>query len=106
MSAGLAALGGALLATSDQAFDGASFDPIVGLIWFAAVVVFGVDSALSAVLGAALIVGLDSIRPDVSTLVIGVAAVAVGRLPGGLIHNSRRAGAASRDRCPRAACGP
>lgn len=95
VSAGLAALGGALLATSDRAFDSTSFDPVVGLVWFAAVVVFGVDSAAGAVLGAALIVTLDSIKPDVSTLVIGLAAVAVGWLPGGLVYSARRAAAAS-----------
>ena len=89
VSAGLAALGGALLATSDRAFDATSFDPVVGLVWFAAVVVFGVDSAMSAVLGAALIVGLDAIRPDVSTLVVGITAVLVGRLPGGLVYSAR-----------------
>jgi branched-chain amino acid transport system permease protein len=91
ISAGLAALGGSLLAISDRSFDAPSFDPIVGLIWFAAVVVFGVDSATSALLGAALIVALDSVRSDVSSLVIGVAAVAVGFLPGGLLYSARRA---------------
>jgi branched-chain amino acid transport system permease protein len=91
ISAGLAALGGSLLAISDRSFDATSFDPIVGLIWFAAVVVFGVDSSTSALLGAALIVALDSVRSDVSSLVIGVAAVAVGFLPGGLLYSARRA---------------
>ena len=91
ISAGLAALGGSLLAISDRSFDATSFDPIVGLIWFAAVVVFGVDSSTSALLGAALIVALDSARSDISSLVIGVAAVAVGFLPGGLLYSARRA---------------
>jgi branched-chain amino acid transport system permease protein len=92
VSAGLAALGGSLLATSDRAFDANAFDPIIGLIWFGAVVVFGVDSASSAVLGAALLVALDSVHRDVSTLVVGGAAVIVGFLPGGLIYSLRRLG--------------
>lgn len=91
VSAGLAALGGALLSISDRSFDPTAFDPVIGLIWFAAVVVFGVDSATSALLGAALIVALDSFRSDVSSLVIGIAAVAVGFLPGGLLYSTRRA---------------
>jgi branched-chain amino acid transport system permease protein len=91
VSAGLAALGGALLSISQRAFDAADFDPIVGLIWFAAVVVFGVDSATSAILGAALMVALDSVRADVSTLVVGLGAVTVGFLPGGLLYSGRRA---------------
>jgi branched-chain amino acid transport system permease protein len=90
VSSGLAALGGALLSVSDRSFDPTAFDPIIGLIWFAAVVVFGIDSATSALLGAALIVLLDSVHSDVSSIVIGTAAVAVGFLPGGLLYTVRR----------------
>jgi branched-chain amino acid transport system permease protein len=76
---------------SARAFDAVTFDPIQGLIWFAAVVVFGVDSAAGAVLGAALIVAVDtSTRAGVSTLLIGVGAVLLGRLPGGLLYSLRR----------------
>ena len=90
VSSGLAALGGALLSVSDRSFDATAFDPIIGLIWFAAVVVFGIDSATSALLGAALIVFLDSVHSDISSIVIGVAAVTVGFLPGGLLYTVRR----------------
>lgn len=91
ISSGLAGLGGALLAMSARAFDAVTFDPIQGLIWFAAVVVFGVDSAAGAVLGAALIVAVDtSTRAGVSTLLIGLGAVLLGRLPGGLLYSLRR----------------
>ncbi|UGQ10200.1 ABC transporter permease [Yinghuangia sp. ASG 101] len=92
VSAGVAALGGALLGMGGRAFDAQSFDPLMGLIWFAAVVVFGVDSAAGAVLAAALIVGLDSsTRAGVSTIVIGAGAVLLSRMPGGVLATARRA---------------
>ncbi|WP_436773694.1 ABC transporter permease [Yinghuangia sp. YIM S09857] len=91
VSAGVAALGGALMGMSGRAFDAQAFDPLIGLIWFAAVVVFGVDSAAGAVLAAALIVGLDSgTREGVSTIVIGAGAVLLSRMPGGALATARR----------------
>lgn len=90
VSAALAGLGGALLAETDRAFDASAFDPVRGLVWFAAVVVFGVDSTVGAVLGAALVVGLDAnVSPGFSTIVIGVGALALGRLPGGIVYSAR-----------------
>ena len=60
--------------------------------WFAAVMVFGIDSAMGAVLGAGLLVVLDVVfGAGVSTLVIGVGAVMLGRFPGGLLYLARRA---------------
>ncbi|MDI2126370.1 ABC transporter permease [Yinghuangia seranimata] len=91
VSAGVAALGGALLGMAGRAFDAQVFDPIQGLIWFAAVVVFGVDSAAGAVLAAALIVGLDSgTRPGMSVIVVGAGAVLLSRMPGGALATARR----------------
>lgn len=91
ISAGLAALGGALLSQSGGAFDGSTFDPLRGLIWFAVVVVFGMDSTAGAVLGAALIVGLDrTFSEGFSTIVVGSAAVLLGRMPGGVLFTLRR----------------
>jgi branched-chain amino acid transport system permease protein len=90
-SALIAGLGGALLASSARAFDSGSFDPVRSLLWFATVVVFGVDSATGAVLGAAILVTLDAtVRPGISTIVIGVAAVMLGRIPGGALYWIRR----------------
>ena len=43
VSAALAGLGGALLAQSARVFDATTFDPVQSIIWFAAVVVFGID---------------------------------------------------------------
>ena len=95
VSAFIAALGGVLLSQAARAFDAASFDPIQSLLWFATVVVFGVDSATGAVLGAAVLVALDAtLRPGISTIVIGVLAVMLGRIPGGAIYWIRRSIAA------------
>ncbi|WP_330292040.1 ABC transporter permease subunit [Streptomyces sp. NBC_00576] len=82
--AALAALGGALLTMGLRAFDPGAFDPVRGLLWFAAVVVLGADSTLGALTAAALLVGLDAgARGGVAAALIGVLAVAVGRFPGG-----------------------
>jgi branched-chain amino acid transport system permease protein len=91
-SALIAGLGGALLASSARAFDSGSFDPVQSLLWFATVVVFGVDSATGAVLGAAVLVTLDAtVRPGISTLAVGATAVMLGRIPGGALYWIRRA---------------
>ncbi|MCQ4083251.1 branched-chain amino acid ABC transporter permease/ATP-binding protein [Streptomyces sp. RB6PN25] len=85
VGAALAGLGGGMLGLGVQAFDPGTFDPLYGLLWFAAVVVFGTDSALGALIAAALLVGLDSGTGEgVATAVIGVLAILLGRLPGGL----------------------
>ncbi|MEU6260662.1 ATP-binding cassette domain-containing protein [Streptomyces sp. NPDC047043] len=82
--AALAALGGGMLGMGLRAFDPGAYDPVRGLLWFAAVVVLGADSTLGALLAAALLVGLDSgARGGVAAALIGVLAVLVGRFPGG-----------------------
>ncbi|MFI7414244.1 ATP-binding cassette domain-containing protein [Streptomyces sp. NPDC049627] len=82
--AALAALGGGLLGMGLRAFDPAAYDPVRGLLWFAAVVVLGADSTLGALTAAALLVGLDAgARGGVAAALIGVLAVLVGRFPGG-----------------------
>ncbi|MBM7173909.1 ABC transporter permease, partial [Streptomyces sp. G44] len=58
--AALAALGGGMLAMGQQTFDSGAYDPVRGLLWFAAVVVLGPDSVLGALAAAALLVGLDA----------------------------------------------
>jgi branched-chain amino acid transport system permease protein len=90
-SSALAALGGALLAMGSRAFDNGAFDPLFGLIWFAAVVVFGIDSAPGAVICAGFLVAMDTSAPaGTSILAIGGAALLLGRLPGGLLHSVHR----------------
>lgn len=82
--AALAALGGGLLGMGLRAFDPAAYDPVRGLLWFAAVIVLGADSTLGALAAAALLVGLDAgTRGGVAAALIGVLAVLVGRFPGG-----------------------
>ncbi|MEV0207686.1 ATP-binding cassette domain-containing protein [Streptomyces sp. NPDC050788] len=82
--AALAALGGSMLGMGLRAFDPGAYDPVRGLLWFAAVVVLGADSTLGALLAAALLVGLDAgARGGVAAALIGVLAVLVGRFPGG-----------------------
>ncbi len=86
VSAGLAALGGALLAMSTRSFDPAAFDPVQALLWFAAVVVFGADSAVGAVIAAALVIGVDSaFGAGASAVAVGGLAVLLGRMPGGVL---------------------
>ncbi|MFE9683437.1 ATP-binding cassette domain-containing protein [Streptomyces sp. NPDC006285] len=90
--AALAALGGGMLGMGVRAFDPAAYDPVRGLLWFAAIVVLGADSVLGALLAAALLVGLDAgTRGGVAAAVIGVLAVLVGRFPGGPYEAVRRA---------------
>ncbi|GAA1251886.1 hypothetical protein GCM10009665_48220 [Kitasatospora nipponensis] len=92
LGAGLAGAGGVLLALGGEAFDASVFDPVQGLLWFAAVVVAGVDSAVGAVLAAFALVGLDAATvPGMSAVVVGALAAAAGRLPGGLAGWARRA---------------
>ncbi|MFF7772190.1 ATP-binding cassette domain-containing protein [Streptomyces massasporeus] len=82
--AALAALGGGMLGMGLRAFDAAAYDPVRGLLWFAAVVVLGADSTLGALAAAALLVGLDAgTRGGVAAALIGILAVLVGRFPGG-----------------------
>ncbi|WP_329246834.1 ATP-binding cassette domain-containing protein [Streptomyces sp. NBC_01478] len=95
--AALAALGGGMLGMGLRAFDPSAYDPVRGLLWFAAVIVLGADSPLGALTAAALLVGLDAgARGGVAAALIGVLAVCVGRFPGGPYEALR--GAAERRR--------
>ncbi|KUL59220.1 ABC transporter permease subunit, partial [Streptomyces sp. NRRL S-1521] len=90
--AALAALGGGMLAMGQQAFDPTAFDPVRGLLWFAAVMVLGSDSLLGALTAAALLVGLDAgTRGGMAAAVIGVLAILMGRSPGGPYEALRKA---------------
>ncbi|GGX50443.1 ABC transporter permease subunit [Streptomyces fructofermentans] len=95
--AALAALGGGMLGMGLRAFDPGAYDPVRGLLWFAAVVVLGADSVLGALVAAALLVGLDEgARGGVAAALIGLLAVLVGRFPGGPYESLRRAAAGLR----------
>ncbi|AEH08718.1 MULTISPECIES: ABC transporter permease [Protofrankia] len=85
VSAAVAGLGGALLMLSYASFDADAFSPLNSLLWFTAVVVFGADSAAGAVVAAGFIVTIDTLAPAGSaTLAVGILALSLGWLPGGL----------------------
>jgi branched-chain amino acid transport system permease protein len=93
VSAVIAGIGGALLVQQSGAFSPDAFDPLASSIpWFAVVVVFGADSAAGAVLGAALVVAINSLtnNPDFYQIVIGLFATFIGLLPGGVAEGQRR----------------
>ncbi|MET9428142.1 ATP-binding cassette domain-containing protein [Streptomyces sp. NPDC003036] len=80
--AALAALGGGLLGMGLRAFDPAAYDPVRGLLWFAAVLVLGADSLLSPLAAAALLVGLDAgARGGAAAALIGLLAALTSRVP-------------------------
>ncbi|MFD3948297.1 ATP-binding cassette domain-containing protein [Streptomyces sp. NPDC058579] len=82
LGAALAALGGGLLGMGLRAFDPEAYDPVRGLLWFAAIVVLGADSLLSPLAAAALLVGLDAgTRGGVAAATIGLLAALTGRIP-------------------------
>jgi branched-chain amino acid transport system permease protein len=90
VSAGIAAIGGALYSQAGQGFDPQDYQPIQGLFFFVAVVVAGTGSAVGAVLAAAATVAIDAgLGAGTSTIFIGGLAVALGFLPGGLAVQAR-----------------
>ncbi|MCX2182614.1 ATP-binding cassette domain-containing protein [Streptomyces sp. SKN60] len=82
LGSALAALGGALLAMSVRAFDPDAFDPVRGLLWFAAVLTLGADTLLAPLLAATLLVTLDAgTHAGVAVALIGLLAALTGRVP-------------------------
>lgn len=93
ISSAIAGLGGTLLTQADQNWDPQTFYPIFGLFWFTAVVVCGVSSIAGAVLAAALYVAIPRIADqDVQSAVgiFGLAALFLGRMPGGIVGQLQR----------------
>lgn len=94
VSAILAGLGGALLAQQSGSFDASTFDPLeASLPWFAVVIVFGADSAVAAVIGAAFVVLINGVtgQDNAYLIPVGLLAAFLGRLPGGAAELARRA---------------
>ncbi len=92
-SAAMAGIGGALLTQANQNWDTTTFNPVLGLFWFTAVVVCGVSSIGGAVLAGALYVAVPrQLDLDIQSAIglFGIAAVFLGRLPGGLIAQPAR----------------
>ena len=93
VSAMLAGLGGALLAQQRLSFTSTDFDPLAAsLPWFTVVVVFGADSAVAAIAGAAFVVLINSVAGNASAylIVVGLVAAFIGYLPGGIAEAGRR----------------
>ena len=93
VSAMLAGLGGALLAQQATSFDATTFDPLeASLPWFAVVIVFGADSAVAAVIGAAFVVFVNAVtgQDNAYLIPVGLLAAVLGRLPGGAAEAARR----------------
>jgi branched-chain amino acid transport system permease protein len=93
VSAVIAWIGGALLVQQSGAFSADAFDPLASSIpWFAVVVIFGADSAAGAVLGAALVVLINSVsnNPEYYQIIVGLFATFIGLLPGGVADAARR----------------
>ncbi|MFF9853180.1 ABC transporter permease subunit [Streptomyces litmocidini] len=82
LGAALAALGGGLLGMGLRALDPEQYDPVRGLLWFAAVLVLGADSLLTPPVAAALLTTLDA-GPQAGTAaaLTGLLATLTGRLP-------------------------
>jgi len=89
----IAGLGGALLSMANGAWDVNQFNPVFSLFWFVAITVAGISSLSGAVLAAVIYVMLPlAIDQDIqaSVFFLGIAALFLGRLPGGLIGVLRR----------------
>ena len=83
----IAGIGGAVLSMAQNSWDPAYFNPVFSLFWFVAITVAGISSLSGAVLAAVIFVMLPLvINQDIqaSVFFLGVAALFLGRLPGGL----------------------
>ncbi|MEV6249285.1 ATP-binding cassette domain-containing protein [Streptomyces sp. NPDC051742] len=82
LGAALAALGGGLLGMGLRAFEPEAYDPVRGLLWFAAVLVLGADSLLTPLAAATLLVTLDAgPHAGAAALLLGLLAALTGRIP-------------------------
>jgi branched-chain amino acid transport system permease protein len=101
VSSAMAGVGGALLTQANQNWDVTTFNPVLGLFWFTAVVVCGVSSIGGGVLAAVLYVLIPrQLDLDIQSAIgiFGFGAVLLGRLPGGVIAQGRRIGGVLRAR--------
>ena len=95
VSSAMAGIGGALLTQANQNWDTITFNPVLGLFWFTAVVVCGVSSARGALFAAGLYVLIPrQLDLDIQSAIglFGIGAVLLGRLPGGLVAQTGRIG--------------
>jgi branched-chain amino acid transport system permease protein len=101
VSSAMAGVGGAMLTQTNENWDVTTFNPVLGLFWFTAVLVCGVASLAGGVLAAVLYVLIPHIlNADVQSAIgiFGIGAVFLGRLPGGVAAQGGRLGRAIRAR--------
>ena len=88
VSSAMAGVGGALLTQANQAWDTTTFNPVLGLFWFTAVVVCGLGSTRGALLAAFAYVFIPQVFDlDIQSAIgfFGLGAVLIGKLGGGVI---------------------
>ncbi len=101
VSSAMAGVGGSMLTQANENWDVTTFNPVLGLFWFTAVVVCGVSSVGGGVLAAVLFVVIPrQLDLDIQSAIgfFGLGAVLLGRLPGGLIAQGERIGRVLRAR--------
>jgi branched-chain amino acid transport system permease protein len=83
----LASVGGMILAQAARSFSAESFMSVEAIIWFAAVMVMGVSTITGALLAAAALTVLDVLLGDagVTVFLVGLLALFLGRMPGGVV---------------------
>ena len=95
VSSAMAGIGGAMLTQANENWDVTTFNPVLGLFWFTAVLVCGVASISGGVLAAILYVLIPHVlNTDVQSAIgiFGLGAVFLGRLPGGVVAQGERLG--------------
>ena len=88
VSSAMAGVGGAMLTQANQAWDTTTFNPVLGLFWFTAVVVCGLSSTGGALLAAFAYVAIPQFLDlDIQSAIgfFGLGAVLIGRSKGGLV---------------------
>jgi branched-chain amino acid transport system permease protein len=104
VSSAMAGIGGAMLTQANANWDVTTFNPVLGLFWFTAVLVCGVASIWGGVLAAVLYVVIPhALGADVQSAVgiFGIGAIFLGRLPGGVVAQAGRLPAAIKARAVR-----
>ena len=84
-SAGIAGIGGALLGAQTGSFSFGNFNPFDSLIWFTVVAVSGIGYVVGGLLGGFVFALLPIVVGDLTTLLIGLGALTLGRTGDGLI---------------------
>lgn len=98
LSAFIAGLGGGVLASANRVALPSAYNGVVGLLWLAAVVTFGVRRLSGALVGGIVVVALprlfgqylSSDWVEVPAMLFGLGAIAVAVDPGGAIDNMNR----------------